>query len=104
RATASLDLASERRVAAATAALTRRRTTLVVAHRLTTAARADQVIVLRDGAVAEVGSHQELLAAHGPYRRLWDAFRAAGDASSVDQLAESGAVPGRLSIPKEGMS
>ncbi|MFI8825241.1 ABC transporter ATP-binding protein [Streptomyces sp. NPDC053431] len=103
-ATASLDLAGERRVAAATAALTRRRTTLVVAHRLTTAARADQVIVLRDGEVAEVGTHQQLLAAHGPYRRLWDAFRAAGTAASVDRLAESGAAPGRLSTPTEGTS
>ncbi|MFB7609764.1 ABC transporter ATP-binding protein [Streptomyces gardneri] len=97
-ATASLDLASERRVAAATAALTRRRTTLVVAHRLTTAARADRVIVLRDGTVAEAGPHHELLAAHGPYRRLWDAFRAAGGAASVDQVAESGTAPGRRPV------
>ena len=103
-ATASLDLASERRVAAATAALTRRRTTLLVAHRLTTAARADRVIVLRDGTVVETGTHRELLAAHGPYRGLWDAFRAAGPAASVDQLAESGTVPGRLPTPTEGTS
>jgi ATP-binding cassette subfamily B protein len=102
-ATASLDLAGERRVAAATAALTRRRTTLVVAHRLTTAARADRVVVLSGGAVVETGPHEELLAAHGPYRRLWDAYRAAG-ASAVDQLAESGATraPGRPTTATEG--
>ncbi|MFJ1589021.1 ABC transporter ATP-binding protein [Kitasatospora albolonga] len=77
-ATASLDLATERRVAAATEALCRRRTTVVVAHRLTTAARADRVVVLDAGAVVESGTHTELLAARGPYHRLWEAFRQTG--------------------------
>ncbi|MFD4000551.1 ABC transporter ATP-binding protein [Streptomyces rubiginosohelvolus] len=76
-ATASLDLATERRVAAATDALCRRRTTVVVAHRLTTAARADRVVVLDAGTVVESGTHTELLAARGPYHRLWEAFRQA---------------------------
>ncbi|MFI9745048.1 ABC transporter ATP-binding protein [Streptomyces sp. NPDC052494] len=74
-ATASLDLATERRVAAAADALSRRRTTLVVAHRLTTAARADRVVVLEAGTVVESGTHAQLLAGQGPYRRLWDAYR-----------------------------
>ncbi|MGW1293976.1 ABC transporter ATP-binding protein [Streptomyces sp. NPDC002533] len=74
-ATASLDLATERRVAAATDALCRRRTTVVVAHRLTTAARADRVVVLDAGTVVESGTHTELLAARGPYHQLWEAFR-----------------------------
>ncbi|RSS55720.1 ABC transporter ATP-binding protein [Streptomyces sp. WAC01280] len=74
-ATASLDLATERRVAAAVDALSRRRTTLVVAHRLTTAARADRVVVLEAGTVVESGTHAQLLAGQGPYRRLWDAYR-----------------------------
>ncbi|MGW7064118.1 ABC transporter ATP-binding protein [Streptomyces sp. NPDC054904] len=80
-ATASLDLATERRVTAAVQALTRRRTTIVVAHRLTTAARADRVVVLDAGTVVEVGTHHQLLAAQGPYRRLWDAYRSGGAAA-----------------------
>ncbi|MFD6885581.1 ABC transporter ATP-binding protein [Streptomyces sp. NPDC059957] len=78
-ATASLDLATERRVTAAVEALTRRRTTVVVAHRLTTAARADRVVVLDAGTVVETGTHSQLLAAQGPYRRLWDAYRPGGE-------------------------
>ncbi|MYY03654.1 ABC transporter ATP-binding protein [Streptomyces sp. ATexAB-D23] len=85
-ATASLDLATERRVAAATEALARRRTTVVVAHRLTTAARADRVVVLDAGTVVETGTHTDLLAARGPYRRLWDAFRETGPGAAVDHL------------------
>ncbi|MGW1185361.1 ABC transporter ATP-binding protein [Streptomyces drozdowiczii] len=85
-ATASLDLATERRVAAATEVLARRRTTVVVAHRLTTAARADRVVVLDAGTVVETGTHTELLAARGPYRRLWDAFRETGPGAAVDHL------------------
>jgi ATP-binding cassette subfamily B protein len=85
-ATASLDLATESRVVAATEALARRRTTLVVAHRLTTAARADRVVVLDHGTIVESGTHAGLLAAGGPYRRLWDAFRQTGAAATVDEL------------------
>ncbi|WP_327270673.1 ABC transporter ATP-binding protein/permease [Streptomyces sp. NBC_01218] len=73
-ATASLDLASEALVNQATDRLTGRRTTLVVAHRLTTAARADRVVVMEHGRVVEDGSHDELLALEGPYARLWRTF------------------------------
>ncbi|MET9511502.1 ABC transporter ATP-binding protein [Streptomyces flavidovirens] len=73
-ATAALDLATEAQVNQATDRLTGRRTTLVVAHRLTTAARADRVVVMDHGRVVEDGTHDALLALDGTYARLWRTF------------------------------
>ena len=76
-ATAALDLATEAAVTEATERLTARRTTLVVAHRLTTAARADRIVVVDGGRIVESGSHDDLLAAGGAYASLWAAFNGA---------------------------
>ncbi|MFF2192203.1 ABC transporter ATP-binding protein [Streptomyces sp. NPDC058157] len=73
-ATAALDLATEAQVNQATDRLAGKRTTLVVAHRLTTAARADRVVVMERGRVVEDGSHAELLARGGRYAVLWRTF------------------------------
>ncbi len=69
-ATAALDNESERAVQAALETLMRGRTTLVVAHRLSTIERADQILVLENGAIVERGVHAELLQRNEAYARL----------------------------------
>ncbi len=73
-ATANLDLATEAKVNAALGILANGRTTVIVAHRLPTAARADRVIVIENGVVAETGSHNELMANQGRYASMWRSF------------------------------
>jgi len=69
-ATSALDTESERRIQAALAHLMRGRTTLVIAHRLSTIEKADRIVVLRDGALVETGTHDQLLARAGYYSTL----------------------------------
>ncbi len=73
-ATSNLDLATEARVAAAMRQVALGRTTIVIAHRLQTARAADRIAVLHNGAISEVGSHDELLAAGGRYCAMWNAY------------------------------
>ncbi|MCV7194377.1 ABC transporter ATP-binding protein/permease [Mycolicibacterium brumae] len=83
-ATAFADPESEYQVQQALNRLTADRTVLVIAHRLHTITGADNIVVLDDGAIAESGTHSELLERGGRYRALWDTggFAHAGAASS----------------------
>jgi subfamily B ATP-binding cassette protein MsbA len=71
-ATSSLDAESERLVQEALDHVMEHRTTFVIAHRLSTILRADKILVLKDGAIVETGTHTSLLAQQGVYAQLYE--------------------------------
>ena len=71
-ATSALDTESEAEVQKALENLMRNRTTFVIAHRLSTVMHADKIVVMEAGRIRQVGSHAELLAAEGLYRKLYE--------------------------------
>ncbi|KAJ9666321.1 ATP-binding cassette-type vacuolar membrane transporter Hmt1 [Coniosporium apollinis] len=91
-ATAALDTETEQHIQEALTTLSQGRTMLVIAHRLSTIVRADQILVLHEGRVAERGSHEELLAKKGRYASMWKkqvkAQRAAEEAKALNDKAQ----------------
>lgn len=75
--TAALDTESERAVQRAIDAVVRDRTVIVIAHRLSTIAGADQIAVVDDGRIVQLGTHSALLAQPGRYLAMWEAQQAA---------------------------
>jgi len=82
-ATSSLDPATEAAVERALAAVVEGRTVIIIAHRLSTAERADRVVVMDRGRVVEVASHDELVAQGERYARLWASWQAGVAAGTV---------------------
>ena len=77
-ATSSIDIGTERRIEDALDRLLQGRTAVIIAHRLSTIRRADLIVVVEDGRIAEQGSHDQLMAAGGRYAALYSDWEQAG--------------------------
>lgn len=89
-ATSALDTQTEQEIQAALDLVSRGRTTIVIAHRLSTIVTADEIIVLKDGRIAERGTHAQLIAAGGLYASMWDRQREATEAEERLRIAREG--------------
>ncbi len=89
-ATSALDTRTEQEIQAALDLVSKNRTTLVIAHRLSTVVGADEIIVLKDGRIAERGTHADLLRHGGLYASMWNRQREATEAEEhLKQVREA---------------
>ena len=98
-ATSALDTRTEQEIATALRSVARDRTTLVIAHRLSTVVEADEIIVLRDGEIAEHGNHAQLIAADGLYAEMW---RRQSEAVAAAEAAAAAQAAAELDQPRSG--
>lgn len=89
-ATSNLDLLSESKVEAALDVLLEARTAILIAHRLTTAMKADRIVVVDDGRIVEVGPHEELVAAGGRYADMYATWISHAEGHEAGDEAELG--------------
>jgi ATP-binding cassette subfamily B protein len=98
-ATSALDTRTEQEIAQALRSVSRDRTTLVIAHRLSTVVEADEIIVLREGEIAERGNHAALIAADGLYAEMW---RRQSEAVAAAEAAAAAQAAAQLDQPRSG--
>ena len=98
-ATSALDTHTEQEIQAALDLVSQGRTTIVIAHRLSTVVTADEIIVLKDGQIAERGRHADLLAERGLYASMWDRQREATEAEERLRVARAADEDGVVSAP-----
>lgn len=95
-ATAFADPENEALIQKGFSELAQGRTVLMIAHRLSTVVNADKIVVIEDGRVVEQGTHQELIAAEGLYRRMWDQYQRAAlwriESDRARQATEEGLI------------
>jgi ATP-binding cassette subfamily B protein len=77
-ATSAVDVSTEQRIRQALKRVCEGRTSVIIAHRLATIREADRIAVVEEGAIVEIGRHDELLARSGRYATLYSAYRHAG--------------------------
>ena len=97
-ATSSVDTLTEQKIRRAMLNMTRGRTSFIIAHRLSTIRDSDVIILIEDGGIAEMGSHDELMALNGRYARMYNTQTGATEALAAD--AEVGEKPLAVAEPE----